>query len=167
PSTRIRRPPWSSNRSSAAIRQRADGMVVGCGASWSGSGMSAYARSPNDSGKNDSCRTRRNERSRSPVRRRPSPFNSATRSDRAQDRKSTRLNSSHVSISYAVFCLKKKTHTLGEIALLWHLAGAYPHSGGPTAGTGPAKLLWDRLILRFALAPAVTACAALPLPRVL
>src|SRR5690348_18203929 len=27
---------------------------------------------------------------------------------RAQDRKSTRLNSSHPSISYAVFCLKKK-----------------------------------------------------------
>src|SRR5690242_20974086 len=27
----------------------------------------------------------------------------------AQDRKSTRLNSSHMSISYAVFCLKKKT----------------------------------------------------------
>src|SRR5699024_11915249 len=26
----------------------------------------------------------------------------------ATDRKSTRLNSSHVSISYAVFCLKKK-----------------------------------------------------------
>src|SRR5207249_10442210 len=27
------------------------------------------------------------------------------------DRKSTRLNSSHVSISYAVFCLKKKRNT--------------------------------------------------------
>src|SRR5438876_4629613 len=27
---------------------------------------------------------------------------------RAEDRKSTRLNSSHPSISYAVFCLKKK-----------------------------------------------------------
>src|SRR5438477_8181735 len=27
---------------------------------------------------------------------------------RGQDRKSTRLNSSHMSISYAVFCLKKK-----------------------------------------------------------
>src|SRR6266704_6040726 len=27
------------------------------------------------------------------------------------DRKSTRLNSSHVSISYAVFCLKKKKNT--------------------------------------------------------
>src|SRR5699024_12073177 len=29
----------------------------------------------------------------------------------AEDRKSTRLNSSHVSISYAVFCLKKKNQT--------------------------------------------------------
>src|SRR5690625_6444719 len=28
---------------------------------------------------------------------------------RLRDRKSTRLNSSHVAISYAVFCLKKKT----------------------------------------------------------
>src|SRR3712207_8029722 len=27
------------------------------------------------------------------------------------DRKSTRLNSSHANISYAVFCLKKKNHT--------------------------------------------------------
>src|SRR5690625_5433970 len=30
------------------------------------------------------------------------------RQDEALDRKSTRLNSSHVAISYAVFCLKKK-----------------------------------------------------------
>src|SRR5690606_41993532 len=29
----------------------------------------------------------------------------------AEDRKSTRLNSSHVKISYAVFCLKKKNKT--------------------------------------------------------
>src|SRR5215475_15543332 len=28
--------------------------------------------------------------------------------DQPEDRKSTRLNSSHVKISYAVFCLKKK-----------------------------------------------------------
>src|SRR5439155_25141428 len=33
---------------------------------------------------------------------------------RAEDRKSTRLNSSHVAISYAVFCLKKKTS--GDLA---------------------------------------------------
>src|SRR5690349_22475650 len=31
------------------------------------------------------------------------------RAQRLQDRKSTRLNSSHVEISYAVFCLKKKS----------------------------------------------------------
>src|SRR5438477_3508813 len=30
-----------------------------------------------------------------------------------EDRKSTRLNSSHMSISYAVFCLKKKNEFLG------------------------------------------------------
>src|SRR3712207_7383410 len=29
---------------------------------------------------------------------------------RARDRKSTRLNSSHANISYAVFCLKKKNY---------------------------------------------------------
>src|SRR5256885_3557955 len=31
----------------------------------------------------------------------------------AADRKSTRLNSSHLVISYAVFCLKKKKHSTG------------------------------------------------------
>src|SRR3712207_8587577 len=30
------------------------------------------------------------------------------------DRKSTRLNSSHANISYAVFCLKKNNHRVGE-----------------------------------------------------
>src|SRR5699024_11445448 len=33
--------------------------------------------------------------------------------DDVEDRKSTRLNSSHVSISYAVFCLKKKKNKQG------------------------------------------------------
>src|SRR2546430_17701385 len=32
--------------------------------------------------------------------------------DGAEDRKSTRLNSSHSQISYAVFCLKKKKQTV-------------------------------------------------------
>src|SRR3712207_7174294 len=32
-----------------------------------------------------------------------------------QDRKSTRLNSSHANISYAVFCLKKKKKTNNHI----------------------------------------------------
>src|SRR5690348_17938188 len=35
-----------------------------------------------------------------------------TQSPGSPDRKSTRLNSSHPSISYAVFCLKKKKHCL-------------------------------------------------------
>src|SRR5437870_7390007 len=39
-----------------------------------------------------------------------------------QDRKSTRLNSSHVAISYAVFCLKKKknNHNLLAIRAEYH-----------------------------------------------
>src|SRR3712207_7133896 len=32
----------------------------------------------------------------------------------AEDRKSTRLNSSHANISYAVFCLKKKKNSVRE-----------------------------------------------------
>src|SRR5256885_5770043 len=36
---------------------------------------------------------------------------------RDEDRKSTRLNSSHLVISYAVFCLKKKKQTIAEITL--------------------------------------------------
>src|SRR5947208_6021567 len=37
---------------------------------------------------------------------------------RLQDRKSTRLNSSHQIISYAVFCLKKKIDHVTDVALL-------------------------------------------------
>src|SRR3712207_7949868 len=40
--------------------------------------------------------------------------------DGAGDRKSTRLNSSHANISYAVFCLKKKK----EVALLYQVASS-------------------------------------------
>src|SRR3989442_6466804 len=41
-----------------------------------------------------------------------------------EDRKSTRLNSSHVRISYAVFCLKKKPHATS----LWDRSGWQPVS---------------------------------------
>src|SRR5690348_18044781 len=40
--------------------------------------------------------------------------------DDVQDRKSTRLNSSHPSISYAVFCLKKKNITQPQTTGLQH-----------------------------------------------
>src|SRR6266480_3730287 len=36
------------------------------------------------------------------------------------DRKSTRLNSSHMSISYAVFCLKKKDRQVRKHAFFWY-----------------------------------------------
>src|SRR5688572_30888406 len=39
------------------------------------------------------------------------------RGRRCRDRKSTRLNSSHSQISYAVFCLKKKKKTIGRIIM--------------------------------------------------
>src|SRR3989442_9648871 len=44
----------------------------------------------------------------------------------SEDRKSTRLNSSHVRISYAVFCLKKKKNFL---LMIWRLE----NSGGVDA----------------------------------
>src|SRR5215475_38525 len=43
----------------------------------------------------------------------PSPQNRSVR----RDRKSTRLNSSHVKISYAVFCLKKKKNKIDRKVL--------------------------------------------------
>src|SRR3712207_8900063 len=39
----------------------------------------------------------------------------------AEDRKSTRLNSSHANISYAVFCLKKKNSTLSYAVFYLHI----------------------------------------------
>src|SRR2546422_4862188 len=39
--------------------------------------------------------------------------------ERSADRKSTRLNSSHGYISYAVFCLKKKNMTTATHSFTW------------------------------------------------
>src|SRR3712207_7281035 len=55
--------------------------------------------------------------------------------DRAIDRKSTRLNSSHANISYAVFCLKKKKKVKTTNTML-------------TPFTDHAQLLYTRLQLR-------------------
>src|SRR3989442_11981890 len=45
-----------------------------------------------------------------PLRLRRQPVEAIGGNPSRRDRKSTRLNSSHVRISYAVFCLKKKKH---------------------------------------------------------
>src|SRR5437870_10853289 len=47
-----------------------------------------------------------------------------------QDRKSTRLNSSHVAISYAVFCLKKK-----NILIVYKLQSALCRDEAPSHHT--------------------------------
>src|SRR2546429_2381474 len=62
---------------------------------------------------------------------------------RDRDRKSTRLNSSHGYISYAVFCLKKKNHTSPPlpkrrpIALIRRVL-TFP--GRPTVSTVPSSV---------------------------
>src|SRR5258707_8320600 len=53
-------------------------------------------------------RRHRNRRFLEPDRRQPRAVCVTTIADANRDRKSTRLNSSHANISYAVFCLKKK-----------------------------------------------------------
>src|SRR3712207_8045313 len=50
------------------------------------------------------------------------------RAVRAGDRKSTRLNSSHANISYAVFCLKKKKTDLTSPARLYAHPSARQHT---------------------------------------
>src|SRR2546430_3525450 len=45
-----------------------------------------------------------------------------TMNNMAEDRKSTRLNSSHSQISYAVFCLKKKIRPWGRLSAYRHVA---------------------------------------------
>src|SRR3712207_8485525 len=66
---------------------------------------------------------------------RPQPTGNAGRSDMARggDRKSTRLNSSHANISYAVFCLKKTNLTYSLLKSVftpeckYRTGGGYPH----------------------------------------
>src|SRR6267378_1317655 len=58
----------------------------------------------------------------------------AKRRCRSGDRKSTRLNSSHVEISYAVFCLKKKKKRIYiDLGFLEELHKQLGASGGPCA----------------------------------
>src|SRR5258708_30539776 len=66
------------------------------------------------------------------------------------DRKSTRLNSSHQIISYAVFCLKKKKQLIGMsislgLARCWVCVGSGPHrcGGRGCRGIGECTELWS------------------------
>src|SRR5476651_663734 len=61
------------------------------------------------------------------------------RGDSAEDRKSTRLNSSHANISYAVFCLKKKKPRAFRRVCI--------RESRPVASRGPAT--WPRRARRM------------------
>src|SRR5258707_7314738 len=50
----------------------------------------------------------------------------------SRDRKSTRLNSSHANISYAVFCLKKKTQSpMKSLIIISHIVSMDTQIGMP------------------------------------
>src|SRR5437870_9629214 len=72
-------------------------------------------------------RRHRRRRVRTEPRPRPAHGVPERRDRRAQDRKSTRLNSSHVAISYAVFCLKKKKKTYQ----INHISKKLPYFNNP------------------------------------
>src|SRR5437588_8020995 len=57
------------------------------------------------------------------------------RFDGGRDRKSTRLNSSHTVISYAVFCLKKKKKKNSCKRYLRGGQRAFPHDACPQTST--------------------------------
>src|SRR2546427_3322526 len=66
-------------------------------------------------------------------------FFSSRRRHTRLDRKSTRLNSSHSQISYAVFCLKKKTNIVCRL-LLEKKYAIHPHLNQHRAIGGPSSV---------------------------
>src|SRR2546430_8463211 len=68
------------------------------------------------------------------------------------DRKSTRLNSSHSQISYAVFCLKKKTLNtvnIGKFTLGWASIGICTHAFYEAINHAAHRRLYDRYVTDF------------------
>src|SRR6478735_10429513 len=63
---------------------------------------------------------------------RPPPGGCACPASPPRDRKSTRLNSSHLVISYAVFCLKKKKKTKNNVHNLINQQPPLPHDNNVT-----------------------------------
>src|SRR5437870_11408484 len=85
----------------------------------------------------------------------PSP---ADESMEGKDRKSTRLNSSHVATSYAVFCLKKKNKTEARQSLTHeYLASDLPHEPEGVDAVSHGALLLGLCSVTF-----VTLCVIFP-----
>src|SRR3712207_7449632 len=92
----IRRPPRSTLFPYTTLFRSADGGRAG------GGGRPRHHRSWFPRGRDRAAGARGRE----------GEAHAAWRHHRPLDRKSTRLNSSHANISYAVFCLKKKTYVI-------------------------------------------------------
>src|SRR6266446_924637 len=73
---------------------------------------------------------------------------------KASDRKSTRLNSSHLVISYAVFCLKKKRNTVS--VLLGNGNDTFQAQQTISAGSGPDSVALFDVNVFFMLRPPPT-----------
>src|SRR2546430_12552280 len=82
------------------------------------------------------------------------------RTDFAEDRKSTRLNSSHSQISYAVFCLKKKDQHR-ELAIM-----RPRNAPAPAAAWSSTVSSSSRLIAMLPTRRPVAAQLSLPVPHV-
>src|SRR2546421_1511672 len=85
-------------------------------------------------------------------------------SSETRDRKSTRLNSSHDQISYAVFCLKKKNNEYGGVCRAYcnlmplHFPRCLSRGGRPLSGASSAPrslraVVGSTLLPRVAHAP--------------
>src|SRR5690625_6811948 len=82
-------------------------LIAGCG---NESGKSGDETSADSNGETYVIKYAHNQQTDSPQDKGANLFKEKVE-ELSEDRKSTRLNSSHVAISYAVFCLKKKTAT--------------------------------------------------------
>src|SRR5699024_6663792 len=88
-----------------------------------------------------------------------------------QDRKSTRLNSSHVSISYAVFCLKKKQSLPISLGLMQSTPSCISsaffspiHTPPPTTPPSPYTTLFRSSEPTYDWSPQRTGCEASKAP---
>src|SRR5256885_3041489 len=82
-----------------------------------------------------------------------------------RDRKSTRLNSSHLVISYAVFCLKKKKETYRcHFHVAKHIGRLYPQNlvyGDQECDRELRFTILSRVLIRFVPTVATRRCSVM------
>src|SRR3712207_7203960 len=79
----------------------------------------------------------------------------------ASDRKSTRLNSSHANISYAVFCLKKKKSNLISVTFPSRDHQGIPSPSAAVSHHSPLSYSLSPLLIIFILSRLAIRCLAI------